>query len=95
MHHDYSPDHAHATPRRKYDEVRVIPDDRLAFNTEQAPGMFQQTAINHARVGAEKIWVRTADKDKPVYSKFVAAFDNDKIRRLINSHFDGAMIPAF
>ncbi len=41
------------------------------------------------------IAVRTADKDKPIYKKLVAAFDNDEIRSFINSHFDGAMIPAF
>jgi uncharacterized RmlC-like cupin family protein len=39
--------------------VRVIKGDRLDSNTAQTPGMFRQAAINHARVGAQKIWAGT------------------------------------
>jgi uncharacterized RmlC-like cupin family protein len=39
--------------------VRVIPGTRLDSNTAQTPGMFRQAAINHARVGAQKIWAGT------------------------------------
>ena len=39
--------------------VRVISGDRLDPNTAQTPGMFRQAAINHARVGAQKIWAGT------------------------------------
>jgi uncharacterized RmlC-like cupin family protein len=41
------------------DGVRVIPGDKLDSNTAQTPGMFRQAAINHARVGAQKIWAGT------------------------------------
>ena len=39
--------------------VRVIPGDKLDPNTAQTPGMYRQAAINHARVGANKIWAGT------------------------------------
>ena len=45
--------------RWKYDGVRVIKGDQLDANTAQTPGMFRQAAINHARVGAHKIWAGT------------------------------------
>src|ERR687890_2510655 len=53
-HHDHA--HSHDEPRWKHDGVRVIPGDRLDPNTPQTPGMSRQAAINHARVGAQKIW---------------------------------------
>ena len=43
--------------------VRVIGGDRLDPNTAQTPGMFRQAAINHARVGAQKIWAGTVAID--------------------------------
>jgi uncharacterized RmlC-like cupin family protein len=43
--------------------VRVIKGDRLDPNTAQTPGMFRQAAINHARVGAQKIWAGTVSID--------------------------------
>src|SRR5215212_9864135 len=43
----------------KHDGVQVIKGDRLDPNTAQTPGMFRQAAINHARVGAQKIWAGT------------------------------------
>ena len=54
-------DHSHEVggPRWKHDGVRVIKGDRLDSNTAQTPGMFRQAAINHARVGAQKIWAGT------------------------------------
>lgn len=55
MAHDHDPE----APRWKHDGVRVIPGDRLDSNTAQTPGMFRQAAINHARVGARKIWAGT------------------------------------
>ena len=65
---DHSNDHEHeqekeaaAAPseRWKHDGIRVIPGDKLDANTAQTPGMFRQAAINHARVGAQKIWAGT------------------------------------
>ena len=49
-------DHDH---RWKHDGVRVIRGDQLDPNTPQTPGMLRQAAINHARVGAQKIWAGT------------------------------------
>ena len=43
----------------KHDGVRVIRGDRLDPNTAQTAGMFRQVAIDHARVGARKIWAGT------------------------------------
>ena len=58
--HDHPHDHEHGgEPRWKHDGVRVISGDRLDPNTAQTPGMFRQAAINHARVGAQKIWAGT------------------------------------
>lgn len=39
--------------------VRVIKHDTLDSNTAQTPGMNRAAAINHARVGAQKIWAGT------------------------------------
>ena len=39
--------------------VRVIPAGELDSNTPQTPGMTRAAAINHARVGAEKLWAGT------------------------------------
>ena len=39
--------------------VRVIRGDQLDTNTAQTPGMQRAAAINHARVGAQKIWAGT------------------------------------
>ena len=55
-----SHDHSHE-PRWKHDGVRVIRGDQLDPNTAQTPGMFRQAAINHARVGAHKIWAGKVD----------------------------------
>lgn len=41
------------------------------------------------------IAVRTADKDKPVFRKLVAAYHNDTIRKFILDRFEGAQIPVF
>ena len=58
--HDHPHDHGHdGEPRWKHDGVRVIKGDQLDPNTAQTPGMFRQAAINHARVGAQKIWAGT------------------------------------
>ena len=39
--------------------VRVIKGNQLDPNTAQTPGMHRQAAIDHARVGAQKIWAGT------------------------------------
>ena len=52
-------DHHDHGARWKHDGVRVIQGDKLDPNTAQTPGMFRQAAINHARVGAQKIWAGT------------------------------------
>ena len=54
-----SRNHSHEHERWKHDGVRVIKGDKLDSNTAQTPGMFRQAAINHARVGAQKIWAGT------------------------------------
>jgi uncharacterized RmlC-like cupin family protein len=58
---DHEHPHPHAEPRWKHDGVRVIKGDQLDPNTAQTPGMFRQAAINHARVGAQKIWAGKVD----------------------------------
>ena len=45
--------------RWKHDGVRVVRGEQLDANTAQTPGMFRHAAINHARVGAQKIWAGT------------------------------------
>lgn len=60
--HDHQHGHDHRPTDEvpwKHDGVRVIKGDRLDSNTPQTPGMFRQAAINHARVGAQKIWAGT------------------------------------
>lgn len=54
-------DDTNLEPRWKHDGVRVIKGDSLDSNTPQTPGMFRQAAINHARVGAQKIWAGKVD----------------------------------
>ena len=39
--------------------VRVIRQDTLDSNTAQTPGMNRAAAIDHARVGAQKLWAGT------------------------------------
>ncbi|QQP90164.1 cupin domain-containing protein [Skermanella sp. TT6] len=39
--------------------VRVVRGDQLDANTPQTPGMNRAAAINHARVGAQKLWAGT------------------------------------
>jgi uncharacterized RmlC-like cupin family protein len=39
--------------------VKVIKGDRLDSNTAQTPGMQRAAAIDHARVGAQKLWAGT------------------------------------
>lgn len=51
--------HDHGEDRWKHNGVRVIKGDQLDDNTAQTPGMYRQAAINHARVGAQKIWAGT------------------------------------
>ena len=52
-------EHAHEHTKWREDGVRVIKGDRLDANTAQTPGMYRQAAINHARVGAQKLWAGT------------------------------------
>ena len=39
--------------------VRVVKSNQLDLNTAQTPGMTRAAAINHARMGAEKLWAGT------------------------------------
>ena len=41
------------------DGVCVVKGDQLDTNTPQTPGMNRAAAINHARVGAQKLWAGT------------------------------------
>ena len=43
----------------KQEGVRVIKAGQLDANTPQTPGMTRAAAINHARVGANKLWAGT------------------------------------
>ena len=55
-------DHRHPddpAERWKHDGIRVIRGDQLDPATAQTPGMFRQVAIDHARVGAQKLWAGT------------------------------------
>ncbi len=45
------------------DGVQVIRGDALDPATAQTPGMFRAAAINHARVGAQKLWAGTVRID--------------------------------
>jgi len=56
---EHTHEHAPQAPKWREDGVRVIKGDKLDPNTAQTPGMFRQAAINHARVGAQKIWAGT------------------------------------
>ena len=47
------------TAKWRNDGIRVIPGNSLDPNTAQTPGMNRATAINNARVGAQKIWAGT------------------------------------
>jgi uncharacterized RmlC-like cupin family protein len=46
-------------PDWRHHGVRVIKGDQLDPNTPQTPGMHRESAINYARVGAQKIWAGT------------------------------------
>ena len=52
-------DHASDEQRWKHDGVQVVPGGSLDGTTPQTPGMDRKAAINHARVGAQKIWPGT------------------------------------
>jgi uncharacterized RmlC-like cupin family protein len=54
-----SGDHDEGHHPWKHDGVRVIRGDQLDPAAAQTPGMFRQVAIDHARVGAQKIWAGT------------------------------------
>lgn len=41
------------------------------------------------------IAVRARDKDRPVFRKLCAAYQNDEIRQFILKRFDGAILPVF
>ncbi|WP_437651073.1 cupin domain-containing protein [Sorangium sp. So ce362] len=49
----------HGEARWKHDGVQVISGDQLDPNTAQTEGMDRRAAINHARVGAQKLWAGT------------------------------------
>ena len=55
--------HDHDEALWKHDGVRVIKRDSLDSNTPQTPGMLREAAINHARVGAQKLWAGTVRID--------------------------------
>ena len=54
-------EHEHGEPSDGWRNtgVRVIKADNLDTTTAQTPGMNRAAAINHARVGAQKIWAGT------------------------------------
>ena len=48
-----------AESKWKHHGVRVVKSNQLDLNTAQTPGMTRAAAINHARMGAEKLWAGT------------------------------------
>jgi len=50
---------AEETKDWRRDGVKVIPASSLDPNTAQTPGMNRASAVNFARVGAEKLWAGT------------------------------------
>ena len=55
---DHNGGDQHGTDWREHG-VRVVRGDQLDTNTPQTPGMNRAAAINHARVGAQKLWAGT------------------------------------
>ncbi|HVO93977.1 MAG TPA: cupin domain-containing protein [Terriglobales bacterium] len=45
--------------RWRDDGIKVIPSEKLDFNTPQTPGMMRAAAITQARAGASKLWAGT------------------------------------
>src|SRR4030088_3236243 len=43
----------------QHNGVKIVPSGDLDPNTAQTPGMSRAAAINHARVGAQKLWAGT------------------------------------
>ena len=48
-----------AESKWRHHGVRVVKSDQLDTNTAQTPGMNRAAAIDHARMGAEKLWAGT------------------------------------
>ncbi|HET6468328.1 MAG TPA: cupin domain-containing protein [Geminicoccaceae bacterium] len=48
-----------AAPDWRHHGVRVVRAGELDLNTPQTPGMTRAAAIDHAKVGAQKIWAGT------------------------------------
>ena len=48
-----------AETKWRHHGVRVVKANQLDANTAQTPGMNRAAAINHARMGAEKLWAGT------------------------------------
>ena len=44
---------------------------------------------------ANLLAVRTADKDKPWVAKLVKAFQSPEVKKLVESSFNGSLVPAF
>ena len=57
--HPEHPEHPDPTQAWRTDGVCVVRGDQLDANTAQTPGMHRAAAINHARVGAQKLWAGT------------------------------------
>jgi uncharacterized RmlC-like cupin family protein len=58
-HDEHQVGDAAAADKWRDDGVRVIKGDQLDANTPQTPGMLREAAIDHARVGAQKLWAGT------------------------------------
>jgi len=61
-HHDHDHDHHghdHGDVDWKVHGVKVVPGTSLDASTAQTPGMSRAAAINHARVGEQKLWAGT------------------------------------
>ncbi len=76
--------------------------DAAVINTNYALGAKLQPGRDSIAIESAKdnpygniIAVRTADKDKPVFKKLVAAYQNDTIRQFILVTFQGAQLPVF
>ena len=82
---------------------RSLPDlDAAVINTNYA--LDAHLSPSHDALAVESrvnnpygniIAVRAADRDRPVFRKLVAAYQNDEIRQFILKRFDGAILPVF
>jgi D-methionine transport system substrate-binding protein len=83
-------------PRSLSDLDAAVINTNYALQAKLQPG--QDAIATESRIKnpyGNVIAVRTADKDKPVFKKLVAAYQNEEVRQFILQRFGGAILPAF